>query len=355
MNFYGHEKRDFLLMTVIVLLGIFLMFLSGQFAIRPMPRWNVNSDMLSNIDPNNSAAKVDRAGIMPLRPEILTPKPWQQGFLTPGPDLEFSIPVPVVIVEPVTRQPTQASPATEEPAETQTQLATATLTLVPTSTLFPNPTLIVAIPTTTFTHTLAPSATFTFTPTPSVTNTATPTATFTATLTPAFTPTFTPAPTFTLTPITPDSWPPEVGTIPNGVIYELASGDTLTLELTLHVPGSSLIFHERPMSPGILMDQIIISISKTGHTGDWYEIFNWGDNEVDWNVSPNMIDLGITEEADNYPIPASFLYSTNGYATGFLITLNGYVPDGEYKYIRFYAPPGDLDGTADIDAIVVLP
>jgi len=131
-------------------------------------------------------------------------------------------------------------------------------------------------------------------------------------------------------------------------------GGYLTLGIVINVPGNYLIFYERPTASGIDMDQIIIEISQTGHIGEWYQILYWGDGASDPNVDPNMNSLGFTSENDNHPIPAANLYSANGYATGLRIELDGYVPPGEYRYIRFSAPTGDGDG-ADIDAIQVLP
>jgi hypothetical protein len=350
MRIPEREGRDLLLLGAIVLLGVFLMFLSGQFAIRMLPRWNVPSDMQSNIDPNlrldSGSDALASVGLAPLRPEIQTPPAWQRTFLTPQANLDLLNEVPVVVVAPVTSQPTWTATQAAAPTEIQPPTATATLLLTPTP--FPTNTMVYVFPTWTFTP-KPPEPTFTPTHTPTLT--LTPSLTFT----PTYTPTNTPVPTLTFTPITPDDWPSEVGKEkPDGTIYNLKSGNTLILELTIPVPGSRLMFHERPMSPGVHMDQIIIAISKTGHTDDWIEIFNWGDGKVDWNVSPNLDHPDITAETDNFPIDASLLHSTNSYATGFLILLEGYVPDGEYKYIRFYAPPGDSDGTADIDAILVL-
>jgi hypothetical protein len=354
MRIPERERRDLLLLTTIVLLGVFLMFISGQFAIRMLPRWSVPSDMQSNIDPNlrldSGSSSLASVGLARLRPEIQTPPAWQRTFLTPQANLGPPNEVPVVVVVPVTSQPTGTATQEAAPSEIQPATATATLLLSPTSS--PTNTTVYVFPTWTFTPKPAEP---TFTPTFTPTHTPTLTLTSSLTFTPTYTPTDTPVPTLTFTPITPDDWPSRIGkVVPDGIIYELGSGNTLTLELTIQVPGSRLMFHELPMSPGVHMDQIIISISKTGHTDEWIEIFNWGDDEVDWNVSPNLNHPDITAETDNYQIDASLLHSTNGYATGFLILLEGYVPDGEYKYIRFYAPPGDLDGRADIDAILVL-
>jgi hypothetical protein len=110
MRIPDREKRDLLLMAAIVLLGVFLMFLSGQFAIRMLPRWSVPSDMQSNIDPNlrldSGSDALASVGLAPLRPEIQTPPAWQRTFLTPQANLDLLNEVPVVVVVPATSQPT---------------------------------------------------------------------------------------------------------------------------------------------------------------------------------------------------------------------------------------------------------
>ncbi len=371
MRVSEREKRDMSLLAAIVLLGILLMFIAGQFAIRLLPRWSVPSDMGSKIDPNSGLINISQAGLAPLRPEILTPPAWQNSFLTPLAEFGPLNEVPVVIIAPATAGPTRA--ATSEPQPTQVQDApSATPVLTPTP--FPTNTLVLVFPTWTFTPSLpvatstrtsTPTATATptatFTPTATATSTGTPTdtPTATATATATFTPTETLVPTATFTPITPDATPGEIGTEPDGLggIYVLPSDSYLTLGLVINVnghPGPDLIFYERPAGLGIDMDQIVIWISQTGHTGEWYQILNWGDDVSDANVDPNMDILGIAIEDDNHQINASYLYSSNGFATGLRIELDGYVPPGEYRYIRFYAPLGDADGGADIDALEVL-
>jgi hypothetical protein len=353
MRISEREKRDMFLLAAIVLLGILLMFIAGQFAIRLLPRWSVPSDMGSKIDLNIGGTRVAQAGFAPLRPEILTPPAWQNSFLTPLAEFGPLNEVPVVIIAPATARPTQAATATSKPQATQAPSATPISTPTP----FPTNTLVVVFPTWTFTPN-PPAATSTHTSTP--TTTATPTATFTSTATatstgtPTDTPTATATATATFTPITPDATPGGIGTVPDGGIYVLPSGSYLTLGIVINVPDNYLIFYERPTVNGIDMDQIVIWISQTGHTGEWYQILNWGDGVSDANVDPNMAILGFTSENDNHAIPASYLYPLNGYATGLRIELDGYVPPGEYRYIRFYAPTGDADGGADIDAIAIL-
>jgi hypothetical protein len=363
MRIPEREGRDLLLLGAIVLLGVFLMFLSGQFAIRMLPRWNVPSDMQSNIDPNlrldSGSDALASVGLAPLRPEIQTPPAWQRTFLTPQANLDLLNEVPVVVVAPVTSQPTWTATQAAAPTEIQPPTATATLLLTPTP--FPTNTMVYVFPTWTFTPkppepTFTPTFTSTFTPTHTPTLTLTPSLTFT----PTYTPTNTPVPTLTFTPVTPAPWPWQIGTTPNNNYLPLGTGEYLTIGITFNVngnPGPDLIFYERPMSPGIHMDQIIIWISQTGHPEDWIEIFNWGDNEPDSHVNPNMNTPGIVTdvESDNYQIPAAYLVLGTGFAIDLDLLTPEHLPRGTYNYIHFYAPPGDSGDGADINAIQPLP
>jgi hypothetical protein len=123
MKIPERERRDLLLLGAIVLLGVLLMFISGQFAIRMLPRWNVPSDMQSNIDPNlrldSGSDALASFGLAPLRPEIQTPPAWQRTFLTPQANLDLLNEVPVVVVAPVTSQPTWTATQAAAPTETQ--------------------------------------------------------------------------------------------------------------------------------------------------------------------------------------------------------------------------------------------
>jgi hypothetical protein len=57
------------------------------------------------------------------------------------------------------------------------------------------------------------------------------------------------------------------------------------------------------------------------------------------------------EEVDQRPVATGDLY--NG--TGIAINIDGIVPLGNYTFIRFYAPTGDVDGGTEIDALEILP
>ncbi len=218
MKFSERERRDLVLMMVILLLGLPLMFGAGQLALRLLSQWSVRSDMQSRINPDSEPVVL--VGLAPLRPEIQTPAAWQATFLTPmAEDADTLNDVPVIILTPrpsptLTREPvftataTRAQPSeTSAPASTATSFATPTafptstlIVVFPSATFTPRPPTVTRTPTATFTRTFTPSATFTRTFTPTVT--PTPTFTYTPTHTATFTstPTFTATQTFTLTP-----------------------------------------------------------------------------------------------------------------------------------------------------------
>jgi hypothetical protein len=153
-----------------------------------------------------------------------------------------------------------------------------------------------------------------------------------------------------------DTTPPEIGTSPDGTVYSLPSGGSLTLGINLVANGDAnfdLAYYERP-SPGgtgIFLDWVIVEI---GDGTNWYTIFNWGNNIADTNSNMDFNSLPnpqVPEETDQRDIPTSALY--NG--TGVAINVDAMVPPGTYSYIRFTAPAGDSDNQMEIDAIEALP
>ena len=118
------ERRDWTLLVFVIPIGIILMLIAGQIAIRFVPEWNVNADMQSNLDPN-TLPNQKNAPVQPILPAILTPLGWLDTFLTPGAGSgdEVLFP-PFVIFEPsatpeVTLPPptvsTQPSPTVPTP------------------------------------------------------------------------------------------------------------------------------------------------------------------------------------------------------------------------------------------------
>jgi hypothetical protein len=150
MNISHPERRDMILLLALVVLGVVLMLIVGQFALRLMPHWDVASDMDSMIDPHAALPQGGNPALLaPLRPEILTPPAWQETFLTPQANLGPLNEVPVVVVIPATGQPPQ--PPTFTPQPTEEQESSATPTQFSTPTAFPTNTLVFVFPTWTFT------------------------------------------------------------------------------------------------------------------------------------------------------------------------------------------------------------
>jgi hypothetical protein len=190
-------------------------------------------------------------------------------------------------------------------------------------------------------------------------STSTPTATPTATATATATPTA----TYTPIAIPTDPTPPEIGTTPDGLPYYLPEGGTLTLGTNLVANGDpdfDLVYYEFPAGSGIWLDWVIIEISDGNN---WYTIFNWYDNNADTNSNMdfNILSLPVpppVEEIDQRDILTADLYtSSSGVSTGIAINIDipGVVPLGTYSYLRFRAPPGDIDHQMEIDAIEILP
>ena len=148
--------------------------------------------------------------------------------------------------------------------------------------------------------------------------------------------------------------PPEIGTGPDGIVHYLPEGQTLILDFNVVVNGHAswdIVYYELPGAGGIFLDMITIEI---GDGQNWYPVFNWGNNIADTNTNADFNILSnpqVPEEPDERFIPGAELYNT----TGIAIDLDSVVPQGTYRYIRFYAPIDNLDKHAEIDGIVVLP
>lgn len=160
------ERRDWTLLLFILPVGICLMLVAGQYAIRLTPFWTVNGSMKSSLDPA-SAPKQQAGPVQPLSFDIMTPMSWLETFLTPNPDsagegISFA---PFVVFEPTNPQisnesspspiPSVAPTGTALPtATTSTPVATSTrVTNPPPDTITPVPTTSTAVPTTPVTDT----------------------------------------------------------------------------------------------------------------------------------------------------------------------------------------------------------
>lgn len=151
-----------------------------------------------------------------------------------------------------------------------------------------------------------------------------------------------------------------IGTYPDGPHNILISGSSLTLAFNTPLvvnghPSWDLVFYELRIGSGIGMDWTLIQI---GDGTNWYNVFYWGDGIPDTNSNLNINVIGGTED-DNRDLTAPPLYTYTGSAgvfnTGIVMELDGVVPNGTYPYIRFIAPPGDLDNGTEIDAVAIMP
>jgi hypothetical protein len=351
-----HEQRDWsILVFTILVVGFLSVLVAGQLALRFSPTWVLTTNMDSQIDPNSVfLTREPGESIEPVDAAILTPPGWSN-FLTPGASIITRTPFP-----PITSTPPPAPTTVSSATSTVIVPASPTNTFVfipftPTSTRKPKPTKTSPPPAaTTDTPTFLPS----FTPTSPSGSTPTPTPTQTSTTTATLppTPSFTPTATQTPISIPTDPTPPEIGATPDGNVYILPAGGSLTLGITLIANGDAgydLVYYERaaPGGNGIFLDWMIVQI---GDGTNWYTVFNWGDNIADTNSNMNFNILPnpqVPEEADQRAVPTSALYPP----TGIAIDVDAMLPPGTYSYIRFTAPPGDSDNQTEIDAVEVLP
>jgi hypothetical protein len=188
------ERRGWILIAIFLLIGLLCVFVAGNMAIRFVPRWTLQADMRSRIDPN-SAYYTSQPNFVfpPLNPAILTPPVWINVYLTPGQTIPTR-------VRGLTATPTQLPTSTQillTKALSSTPTTTSTLSyFIPTGAVTSHPT-ITKTATSAPTATLAPGITPTSTPTATSTATSTKTATSTPTFTATSTPTSTATPTNT--------------------------------------------------------------------------------------------------------------------------------------------------------------
>ncbi len=364
--------RDVFLLLPIMIIGVMLMCIAGQYGVRLSPRWQVGRGMDSAITPGGTILQVpDGPGIAPLSQDILTPFPWDT-FLTPqgpgGPPV-----VPIIRFTPIsTFTPTSTLPVsvTRVPTES-TRLLTQTLTPLPFYTWTPviYPTLV--IPTRTFTpyptnlstSTITPTATITPTPTTTPTGTVTPTTTSmpTETSTATATPTETATPTATAT-IAPPPGNVNIGpgdglieTLPNGGVLIIDMGTSLIISDGMNTPD--MVYYEMAAAGGIYMDCVTIEISENVG-GPWFVVLDWCNSVVagvDANTSLGGLLGGpvYLPEIDNLYINPGDLYGAP--PTGVMIDIDSLGLTGIYRYVRLSAPLAGADAGADVDSIGLYP
>src|SRR5512145_2884891 len=85
MKTIERERRDWMIIPIILVIGFLCVLVAGQWALRFSPRWQLNANMDSNLDPNSDFLTSRPNGfIEPVDPSILTQPAWADFFLTPG-------------------------------------------------------------------------------------------------------------------------------------------------------------------------------------------------------------------------------------------------------------------------------
>ena len=128
------ERRDWIIILILLLLGFLCVILAGERALRFSPNWKLNTNMDSNIDPNSDFLTNRPSSFLePLDPAILTNAVWVDLYQTPGavfptsPVLSTGITSPTPVI--------QASP-------TPTSLIVVTMTNTVAPTVTPTSTFI---------------------------------------------------------------------------------------------------------------------------------------------------------------------------------------------------------------------
>ena len=140
------ERRDWIIILIILLFGFLCVCLAGERAVRFSPTWRLDTNMRSNLDPDSDFLTNRPVGYYePLDPSILTQPVWVNLYLTPGAIFQTRVP-----------------PPTNSPAWINTPLPT--IANSPTVTRLPSSTPVVILPSPTRTLPVFPPATPTATP-----------------------------------------------------------------------------------------------------------------------------------------------------------------------------------------------
>jgi hypothetical protein len=107
---------------------------------------------------------------------------------------------------------------------------------------------------------------------------------------------------------------------------------------------------------GILMDQVILQISRDG-SSPWITVFDWGNGNPDTNSNLDISGPLGGSETDNRDIPSAFLIDGgNGHVTGIGIDID-YPPlglSGSYSCLKIISSGSSGDGI-DVDSIEIYP
>lgn len=374
INSENRERRDWTLLIFIIPIGIILIILVGQLAVRLVPFWRVDAGMNSNLEPNPESAR-PFALLEPILPQILTPMAWAQTYLTPGAEISFP---PFLTFEPTaTPSPTPDTPTATDTPPTPTETPSPTATSVTGTPPPPPPTddddeeednNDDMPPPATCTETAANNQgqplPCTFDPTPLICPGAhnpdgplpcdygvVSTVDLTVYGTPAPTPSNLEVGSF------PDNTDPNsdanIGTILDGTYIVVSL--SVTVEQTPD-DNYDLVYYEFNNGGAVFMDWVHIGISNYADGSEYYEVFNWGNGIPDTNS--NIGDVA-GSELDDQGVNLSELYDPDDAGpapkTGILIdvdTAPSTPPPGTYNFVVILSPLGGNSGTwAQVDAI----
>ena len=386
MNLIGKRDRmDWTLLIFTIPIGIILILIVGQLAVRLMPFWSVNADMNSNLEPDPGNPR-PFAALQPLMPQLLTPMAWAESYLTPGAEISYP--------EFVSFEPT-ASPSSTPVTPTATEPT-------PTTPPSPSPTATTPVPSPSPTqppddvcndtgaNNYGGSLPCEYPPPPPTTcqdNTATNYGQpLPCTYPPALCQDNTatnygqPLPcTYEVvsTPPTGSSQvspPPTelgVGTLPDNTnpgnynnIGEISDGTYVVITLGIRVENTpdnnyDLAVYEWNNGGAVYLDYIIIGISHYSDGREYYEVFNWGENQ-DPDLNSNVKDYStdVDGEVDDETVNLADLYDPDGAGpapqTGILIdvdTADSNPPAGDYEYVVIISPVGGTGNEAQVDSV----
>jgi hypothetical protein len=320
MNVIERERRDWLIIPIILLIGFLCVMVAGQWALRFSPSWTLDANMESNLNPNRDFLTNRPTGfIEPIDPSILTQPVWINVFLTPGADIPQGTPVPVTADAALLNPPSTQTPFKPiTPTSMESATNTAIVIVNPTNTFIYYP------PASSFTPKPKPPSTFTATPTytftPNTTLTATHTPTATSTSTATATPTATPTPTST---DTPDPSEPDFGA-PDGNTAKLGNGAWVEFNLSGFIlDGNStwdvVLYEKEDASSAGKIHLGAVQIEVYDETTlAWYTIYNWGDGAADTNASYNNGN----SEPDGFPVDMTLLYGTPPLNSGIALDID---------------------------------
>jgi len=189
MKALEHERRDWVIIVLILILGFLCILLAGGWALRFTPSWELDANMESVLDPNSDfLTRRPNGFIEPVDPAILTNPAWINVFLTPGASFSAGTQLPATAGKSF-MTPTTGTSVTTQTAPPPTIVSATNMALV-----LPSPTNAIVFfppsPTSTAKPNPAATVTPTFTPSPTYTAIATETSTLTST------PSDTPVPSF---------------------------------------------------------------------------------------------------------------------------------------------------------------